>query len=84
MLHRRIVCLGKKRGLRVGKTKRGKGTKIMTIADRNGLPLAVITESASPHEVKLVEQTIEKRFIDAVPEKLKATLHTTVIRSTNK
>jgi hypothetical protein len=29
----------KKRGYRVGKTKRGKGTKIMAVADRNGLPV---------------------------------------------
>ena len=47
----------KKRGLCVGKTKRGKGSKLMAIADRDGLPLAVCTESASPAEVKLVAAT---------------------------
>jgi hypothetical protein len=31
----------KKGGLCVGKTKHGKGTKIMAIADRHGLPVAV-------------------------------------------
>jgi hypothetical protein len=30
----------------VGKTKRGKGTKLMAVADRSGLPLAVHTASA--------------------------------------
>jgi hypothetical protein len=42
-----------KRGRKVGKTKRGKGTKIMAIADRTGLPISVCVESATPHEVTL-------------------------------
>jgi transposase len=54
----------------VGKTKRGKGTKIMGIADRHGLPVALRTESASPAEVKLVEQTMEERIVAEVPERL--------------
>jgi hypothetical protein len=33
------------------KTKRGKGTKIMAVADRSGLPVSVCAESATPHEV---------------------------------
>jgi len=69
-LRRRQLCSGQKRGLCVGKTKRGKGTKIMAVADRNGLPLAVCTDSASPAEVKLVAQTLEQRFIAEVPERL--------------
>jgi transposase len=54
----------------VGKTKRGKGTKIMGLADRHGLPLALRAESAAPAEVKLVEQTMEERFVADVPERL--------------
>ena len=54
----------------MGKTKRGKGTKIMGIADGHGLPLALRTESASPAEVKLVEQTLEERIVPDVPERL--------------
>lgn len=69
-VHRRQLCSGEKRGLRVGKTKRGKGTKIMAVADGNGLPVAVCTESASPAEVKLVSQTLEQRFVEDVPERL--------------
>jgi hypothetical protein len=44
-----------KRGLKVGKTQRGKGTKTknMAVADRNGLPVSIRVESATPHEVKL-------------------------------
>ena len=51
-----MLRTGKKRGLAVGKTKRGKGTKILAIADACGLPVAAHVESASPHEVKLVRQ----------------------------
>jgi transposase len=54
----------------VGKTKRGKGTKIMAVADGHGLPVAICTDSASPAEVKLVAQTLEQRFIADVPERL--------------
>jgi hypothetical protein len=42
-------CSGKKRGDGVGKTKRGKGTKIMGLTDAGGLPLAIDATSASPH-----------------------------------
>ena len=70
MLHRRDFRSGEKRGRCIGKTKRGKGSKIMAIADGHGLPLAICTESASPAEVKLVAQTLEQRFIADVPERL--------------
>ncbi len=69
MLRGRDVCSGQKRGLLVGKTKRGKGTKIMGIADGHGLPLALRTESASPAEVTLVEATLEERAVAVVPER---------------
>ena len=61
---------GQKRGRLVGKTKRGKGTKIMGIADGHGLPIALRTESASPAEVKLVQPTLEERIVAEVPERL--------------
>src|ERR1700744_7929 len=70
MLCGRNFCSGQKRGRQVGKTKRGKGTKIMGIADGAGLPLALRTESASPAEVKLVKATLEARVGAEVPERL--------------
>ena len=70
VLHRRNFCSGEKRGLCVGKTKRGKGSKLMAIADSHGLPLAICAESAGPAEVKLVAQTLEQRFVADVPERL--------------
>lgn len=54
----------------MGKTKRGKGTKIMGIADGHGLPLALCATSATPAEVRLVAQTVDERFIAEVPERL--------------
>jgi transposase len=43
----------------VGKTKRGKGTKLMVLADGKGTPLGILVEKASPAEVKLLEKTLE-------------------------
>ena len=54
----------------MGKTKRGKGTKLMALADRSGVPLAVCTASASPHEVTLVEPTLAASFLDERPGRL--------------
>jgi transposase len=54
----------------VGKTKRGKGTKLMALADASGLPISVCTASASPHEVSLVEETLRASFVEEKPERL--------------
>ncbi len=54
----------------MGKTKRGKGTKLMAVADRAGLPLAIHTASASPHEVTLVAATLAARLVAALPKRL--------------
>ena len=42
----------------------------MAIVDRHGLPLAVSIASASPHETKLVEATLEQRFLPETPERM--------------
>ena len=70
MFHRWQLCDCQKGGAGVGKTKRGKGTKLMAVADGAGLPLAISVGSASPHEVKLVEETLDKRFTEEAPERL--------------
>ena len=54
----------------MGKTKRGKGTKLMAVADGAGFPLAISVGSAAPHEVTLVEETLEKRFTKEKPKRL--------------
>ena len=54
----------------MGKTKRGKGSKIMAVTDAGGVVLSVAAQCASPHEVTLVEATLEERFVEELPEKL--------------
>ena len=54
----------------MGKTKRGKGTKLMAVADGAGIPVAIHATSASPHEITLIEATLEQRFVAAKPERL--------------
>ena len=54
----------------MGPTKRGKGTKLMAVADRFGLPLAASAASASPHEVTLVAATLDSRFVNDFPCRL--------------
>ena len=51
----------------MGPTKRGKGTKIMVIANKDSLPVAISVGSASPSEVTLVETTIDARFTKTNP-----------------
>ena len=68
MLYRWHVCNGQKRGSGIGKTKKGKGTKIMAIADASGLPIALWAGAANTHEIKLVEETIAARHVKAKPK----------------
>jgi transposase len=70
VLHRRDLYDREKGGFGVGKTKRGKGSKLMAVADRSGLPLAVHVTSASPHEVTLVHDTLKERFFRSRPVRL--------------
>jgi len=50
-----------KRGDCVGKTKCGKGTKVMTMVDRDEIPLSLAVYSASPAEVRLIEPRLTHR-----------------------
>jgi transposase len=68
--YRCLLHGGKKGGLAVGPTKRGKGTKIVAITDDHSLPLAVTVESASPHESQLVEGVLGQSFLDTLPARL--------------
>lgn len=45
---------------RIGKTKKGKGTKIMVVAEWHGIPLGILLSSATPSEVKLIKPTLEQ------------------------
>ncbi|MFZ3212024.1 MAG: IS5 family transposase [Terriglobales bacterium] len=54
----------------MGPTKRGKGTKIVAVADVHSLPLAVSVQSASPHESQVVEEVLSQSFLDQLPARL--------------
>ena len=51
----------------MGKTKRGKGTKLMVLADGTGTPLGICVEKASPSEVKLLERTLDAVKVKQTP-----------------
>jgi hypothetical protein len=54
----------------VGKSKRGKGTKLMAVADCPGFLFAVYAASATPPEVTLVPATLAVTFTAELPEGL--------------
>ena len=54
----------------MGATKPGKGTNLVAVADRYGLPGAVHTASAAPYEVTLVPATLARRLTAAWPHRL--------------
>lgn len=54
----------------VGCTRVGKGVKIMVLVDARGLPVAVDTASATPHETKLVQQLFEFMLSGEMPERI--------------
>ena len=57
-------------GEEIGKTRRGKGVKIMAIVDRQGMPLSVSTHAANHHEVTLVQLSFDFYMIEAKPQNL--------------
>ena len=48
-----------KRGTKVGKTKRCKGTEWIVLVNGAATPLGAYLEAASPSEVTLLEQTLD-------------------------
>jgi len=57
-------------GEAIGRGYKGKGTKIMAIVDRKGLPTAIAAFSNEHHEVKLVQMTLEFSVVEASPERI--------------
>lgn len=54
----------------MGATKQGKGSKLMAMADRFGLPLAAYAAAPVSHEVTLAAATLDSRFITEMPQRL--------------
>lgn len=60
----------RKNGSGVGRTKRGKGTKLSAVAHSAGLPVAIHMTSANPHEFTLVKETLCRRQDRATPRRI--------------
>ena len=54
----------------IGCTRVGKGVKIMVMVDAQGLPIAIDTMSANPHESKLVQGLFDFMLTEQRPERL--------------
>ena len=54
----------------IGCTRVGKGVKIMVLVDARGLPVAVDTMSAAPHECTLVQGLFDFMLTEATPERI--------------
>jgi transposase len=54
----------------IGCTRVGKGVKIMVLVDAQGLPVAVDTTSASPHESRLVQRLFDFMLTAEPPERV--------------
>lgn len=54
----------------IGCTKSGKGVKIMVLVDANGLPVAVETASAQPHEARLVQHLFDFMLTEEMPPRV--------------
>ena len=57
----------KKGGTCVGKTKCGKGTKLVAITEKSGRPVSVLISNASCHEVRLVEPALDACWTSEPP-----------------
>lgn len=66
----RHVFPSKKRGLEVGNTKKGKGTKLMLLTEGQGLPIAAFTISAQVSEVNTIETLVDIQVAGQRPERL--------------
>jgi transposase len=54
----------------VGLTKAGNGVKIMVLVDARGLPVAIETMSARPHESQLVQRLFDSMLTSVTPERI--------------
>ena len=54
----------------IGCTRVGKGVKIMVLVDARGLPVAVDTMSANPHESRLVQGLFDFMLTEETPERV--------------
>jgi len=62
--------VGARRGRGIGKTKRGKGTRLTASADSSDLRVSLCAaECVTPREVSLLGETLEASFVEEKPER---------------
>ena len=54
----------------MGKTKKGKGTKLMLMTDGHGIPISAFTTSAQDAEVNTIETLVDVRVTTKRPKRL--------------
>ncbi len=64
------VFPSKKRGPDVGKTKKGKGTKLLVLTEGQGLPISAFTISAQVAEINTIETLVDIQVAGQRPERL--------------
>ena len=69
-IHRRNLRSRKKGGDCVGKCRAGKATKVMALADSDGLPLSVVVAEGNRHDIVLTDRTLDAAFVDRLPPRL--------------
>jgi len=70
VFYRRELCSRQKRGGDVGKSCAGRTTKVMAIADRDGLPLAITIAPGNRHDSILTQRTLEAAFVDKLAPRM--------------
>lgn len=60
----------KRGGICVGRCRAGNATKVMALADRDGLPLSVIVAAGNRHDVVLTDLTLDAAFVPSLPPRL--------------
>ena len=69
-LYRRNLRFRERGGSCVGRSRAGKTTKVMALADRDGLPLAVAIADGSRHDSVLTDRTLDAAFVAELPPRL--------------
>ena len=54
----------------MGNSRAGRTTKVMALANRDGLPLAIAIGRGNRHDVALTDRTLDAAFVDELPPRL--------------
>lgn len=54
----------------MGKSRAGKTTKVMALADRDGLPLSIVIADGARHDSVLTDRTLDAAHVEELPPRL--------------